>query len=58
MRNKEVGRVMNRSEGAVKLLVFRGVSNLRRTLAQAEPGTEPKGDTQDVPRAGAAGGQP
>ena len=33
MRNKEVGRVMNRSEGAVKLLVFRGVSNLRKALA-------------------------
>src|SRR3982074_2729394 len=29
MRNKEVGRVMNRSEGAVKLLVFRGVNRLR-----------------------------
>jgi RNA polymerase sigma-70 factor (ECF subfamily) len=36
MRNKEVGRVMNRSEGAVKLLVFRAVSNLRKQL----PGDE------------------
>ena len=32
MRNKEVGKVMNRSEGAIKLLVFRGVSNLRQAL--------------------------
>lgn len=32
MPNKEVGKVMNRSEGAVKLLVFRGVSNLRQAL--------------------------
>jgi RNA polymerase sigma-70 factor, ECF subfamily len=36
MRNKEVGRVMNRSEGAVKLLVFRAVSNLRRQLPEDE----------------------
>jgi RNA polymerase sigma-70 factor, ECF subfamily len=32
MRNKEVAKVMNRTEGAVKLLVFRGVSNLRQSL--------------------------
>jgi RNA polymerase sigma-70 factor (ECF subfamily) len=37
MRNKEIGSVMNRTEGAVKLLVFRGVSNLRRQLRE-EPG--------------------
>ena len=36
MRNKEVGKVMNRSEGAVKLLVFRGVSKLRKALAEQE----------------------
>jgi RNA polymerase sigma-70 factor (ECF subfamily) len=36
MRNKEVGRVMNRSEGAVKLLVFRAVSNLRKQLPEDE----------------------
>lgn len=36
MRNREVGRVMNRSEGAVKLLVFRAVSNLRKQLPQDE----------------------
>ena len=36
MRNKEVGKVMNRSEGAVKLLVFRGVSNLRKSLGEEE----------------------
>ena len=36
MRNKEVGKVMNRSEGAIKLLVFRGVSNLRQSLAAIE----------------------
>jgi len=34
MRNKEVGRVMNRSEGAVKLLVFRAVGNLRKGMAE------------------------
>ena len=34
MRNKEVGKVMNRSEGAVKLLVFRAVSNLRKSLSE------------------------
>ncbi len=34
MRNKEVGKVMNRSEGAVKLLVFRAVSNLRKQLPE------------------------
>ncbi|GAC1327991.1 MAG: hypothetical protein NVSMB17_02840 [Candidatus Dormibacteria bacterium] len=33
LRNKEVGRVMNRSEGAIKLLVFRGVANLRKALS-------------------------
>jgi RNA polymerase sigma-70 factor (ECF subfamily) len=33
MRNREVGKVMNRSEGAVKLLVFRAVGNLRKALA-------------------------
>jgi len=36
MRNKEVGKVMNRSEGAVKLLVFRAVASLRRGLAGDE----------------------
>ena len=36
MRNKEVGRVMNRSEGAVKLLVFRAVGNLRKHLAEGD----------------------
>ncbi|HEV3232535.1 MAG TPA: sigma-70 family RNA polymerase sigma factor [Candidatus Dormibacteraeota bacterium] len=35
MRNREVGKVMNRSEGAIKLLVFRGVSNLRREMGEA-----------------------
>ena len=34
MRNKEVGKVMNRSEGAVKLLVFRAVGNLRKALPE------------------------
>ena len=34
MRNKEVGKVMNRSEGAVKLLVFRAVNNLRKSLSE------------------------
>lgn len=37
MRNKEVGKVMNRSEGAVKLLVFRAVNRLREQLAEQEP---------------------
>lgn len=36
MRNREVARVMNRSEGAVKLLVFRGVTNLRRKLTEGD----------------------
>ena len=36
MRNKEVGDVMNRSEGAVKLLVFRAVTNLRQRLKEKE----------------------
>ncbi len=36
MRNREVGSVMNRSEGAVKLLVFRAVSTLRRTLQEVD----------------------
>jgi RNA polymerase sigma-70 factor, ECF subfamily len=34
MRNREVGKVMNRSEGAVKLLVFRAVTNLRQSLGE------------------------
>jgi RNA polymerase sigma-70 factor (ECF subfamily) len=34
MRNREVGKVMNRSEGAVKLLVFRAVSSLRKSLGE------------------------
>jgi RNA polymerase sigma-70 factor (ECF subfamily) len=37
MRNREVGRVMNRSEGAVKLLVFRGVSHLRKAMSEEQP---------------------
>ena len=36
MRNKDVGKVMNRSEGAVKLLVFRGVSRLREQMREDE----------------------
>jgi RNA polymerase sigma-70 factor (ECF subfamily) len=36
MRNKEVGEVMNRSEGAVKLLVFRAVTSLRQKLREKE----------------------
>lgn len=36
MRNKEVGDVMHRSEGAVKLLVFRGVANLRRQMEEED----------------------
>src|ERR1700694_1692675 len=36
MRNREVGKVMNRSEGAVKLLVFRAVSNLRKQMPEEE----------------------
>ena len=36
MRNKDVGRIMNRSEGAVKLLVFRAVANLRKDLGEVE----------------------
>src|SRR5438445_1508386 len=36
MRNREVGQVMNRSEVAVKLLVFRAVSNLRQALKEEQ----------------------
>ena len=40
LRNAEVGRVMRKSEGAVKLLVFRGLRSLERRLGpefQAPP---------------------
>ncbi len=33
LRNKEIGMIMGRSEGAVKLLLFRAVHGLRRRLA-------------------------
>ncbi|MHB8573134.1 MAG: RNA polymerase sigma factor [Candidatus Dormibacteria bacterium] len=33
MRNREIGDVMGRSEGAVKQLLFRGTQNLRRVAA-------------------------
>ena len=42
MRNKEVAKVMNRTEGAVKLLVFRGVTNLREALGEAALPAAPK----------------
>jgi RNA polymerase sigma-70 factor, ECF subfamily len=42
MRNKEVAKVMNRTEGAVKLLVFRGVTNLRQTLGEEGLPAAPK----------------
>jgi RNA polymerase sigma-70 factor (ECF subfamily) len=32
LRNAEVGRVMRKSEGAVKLLIFRGLKSLERRL--------------------------
>ena len=36
LRNKEIGVIMGRSEGAVKLLLFRAVHGLRRRLHEEE----------------------
>jgi DNA-directed RNA polymerase specialized sigma24 family protein len=36
LRNKEIGVIMGRSEGAVKLLLFRAVHGLRRRLGEQE----------------------
>jgi RNA polymerase sigma-70 factor (ECF subfamily) len=33
LKNKEIGVIMGRSEGAVKLLLFRAVHGLRRRLS-------------------------
>jgi RNA polymerase sigma-70 factor (ECF subfamily) len=36
LKNKEIGVILNRSEGAVKLLLFRAVHGLRRRLGEQE----------------------
>jgi RNA polymerase sigma-70 factor (ECF subfamily) len=36
LKNKEIGVILNRSEGAVKLLLFRAVHGLRRRLSEQE----------------------
>jgi RNA polymerase sigma-70 factor (ECF subfamily) len=36
LKNKEIGVILNRSEGAVKLLLFRAVHGLRRRLREKE----------------------
>jgi RNA polymerase sigma-70 factor (ECF subfamily) len=36
LKNKEIGVILNRSEGAVKLLLFRAVHGLRRRLREQE----------------------
>jgi len=36
LKNKEIGVILGRSEGAVKLLLFRAVHGLRRRLAEQE----------------------
>ena len=38
LKNKEIGLIMGRSEGAVKLLLFRAVHGLRRRMAEVEGG--------------------
>jgi DNA-directed RNA polymerase specialized sigma24 family protein len=38
LKNKEIGVIMSRSEGAVKLLLFRAVHGLRRRLREQEKG--------------------
>lgn len=37
LRNREIGEIMGRSEGAVKLLTFRAMTSLRRTLGAPMP---------------------
>ena len=36
LKNREIGRIMGRSEGAVKLLLFRAVHGLRRRMGSRE----------------------
>ncbi len=36
----EIGEIMGKSEGAVKLLVFRGTATLRQQLSARRPGAE------------------
>jgi len=40
----EIGRIMGKSEGAVKLLVFRGTATVRETLRKLQLRSEPEGD--------------
>lgn len=43
LRNKEIAGIMNRSEGAVKLLTFRAVTALRRRLGAPLPAERSEG---------------
>jgi RNA polymerase sigma-70 factor, ECF subfamily len=43
LRNAEIAEIMDRSEGAVKLLVFRGLTTLRRRFGAALPAERREG---------------
>jgi RNA polymerase sigma-70 factor (ECF subfamily) len=43
LRNAEIAEIMGRSEGAVKLLVFRGLTSLRRRFGAALPAERREG---------------
>ena len=49
LRNKEIAEIMGRSEGAVKLLTFRALTNLRKVLGAPQPSERDQrnGDTID-----------
>jgi DNA-directed RNA polymerase specialized sigma24 family protein len=41
LRNREIAEIMQRSEGAVKLLTFRALTTLRRRLGAPLPSERP-----------------
>jgi RNA polymerase sigma-70 factor (ECF subfamily) len=43
LRNREIAEIMGRSEGAVKLLTFRGLTTLRRRLGAPLPAERARG---------------
>ncbi len=49
LRNREIGEVMGRSEGAVKLLTFRAMTSLRRQLGAPLPAERSDGGTRVNP---------
>ncbi len=51
LRNKEIGVILGRSEGAVKLLLFRAVHGLRRRLS-APAAPQNQFDSPDAPKEG------